>query len=252
LHPQTDWFVLTAEANPNLDPVTLTNAFRTEGELHIFTSNTAIQSFIRIWKTHLQAKLNSVHSQRATALGVGVTTDTAVKELKNLGMPIQWTLLDVKGDEPRLNGLQWTLAKLEQLNLLPGSPLHLWTKTNSASERILKEFRATRTWSQWQTHVHEVYKLALAESAFPLPIAEALEHNRPICFGVKSAEVLEATVTLLLKHLGVKSAAALPSKVRFCAWEKSALQKAQELCLQPRLQPFNEFEKLISARERDS
>jgi hypothetical protein len=252
LNSQLDWFVLSAEPNPSLSDTAPVNTFNSTAELHIFTSNTAINIFIQLWGTHFKSGFNLTSGQHPMAVGVGSVTDTAVQNLANLETSLQWQFPNMKGDEPRSNGLQWTLERLEQLGLIPGANIHLWTKTNSTSERILNSFRSSRHWSRWQVHTQEIYSLVLTNQTPPKHVAEALESNMPVCFGVKSAEVLEATITHLLKYLGLKTAAQLPSKVRFCAWEKSALQRAQELFLQPRLMPFNEFEKLIAAIELNS
>ncbi|MBM3381221.1 MAG: hypothetical protein FJY29_02155 [Betaproteobacteria bacterium] len=250
--PHHEWSVLRAKANSHLNADAMSAALQNKGELHVFTSTTALHFFNLLWRNRVKAHDTDAVKYSAMAVGVGAVTDSAVQTLQNLSATIEWSFPDLTEKSARLNGLQWTLEQLERIKLIPSMTLNLWTKTNSTSARILNEFRAARNWSQWKFQVHAIYTLTLHDASLPQEIADALRGDFPVCFGVKSAEILDATVALLMRHVGVTSSVDLPSRIRFCAWEKSALQRAQELFLQPRLQPFNEFEKLVSASESDS
>jgi hypothetical protein len=187
----------------------------------------------------------NIPAHEILACGVGKTTDSAARTLKNAGLPVRWLIPELASEETRENGLAWTLEQLEKKGIVPRHPLHLWTKAFSTSDKILRELKTSRQWNMWDTFTHELYALSLNNDPFPPEVVLALANKTPLCFGVKSAEVLDATVALLLHHTRLTSAQQLPRSVHFSVWEKGALQKAQQLFLHSRLIPWTSFEQQL-------
>lgn len=237
-----EWPVLRAAVNPNDSAEDVVKTISQANQLHIFASPMAFHFFQEILNSLDAGQKKKIPAHEIFACGVGNATDTAARSLKNTGLPVRWTTPDLAPQDRRENGMSWTLEQLEKRGFIPRHPLHLWTKTFSTSEKILRELKSSRQWNLWETKTHEIYSLSVNADPFPPDIVLALANKSPICFGVKSAEVLDATVTLLLQHTRLTSAQQLPRSVHFSVWEKGALQKAQQLFLHSRLIPWSSFE----------
>ena len=250
LNPEKDWHVLKAEINSKLNPVSLLDALQIENSTHIFTSSSAFSIFQNLIQSFPVETKKRLKNTTLNVCGVGTTTDHLVKSLADKDAQIRWLFPNLNVEGRRENGLQWTLEQLEKIGLLPKSEVTLWCKVWSFSEKILNEYKSMRHWTTWKTSIFEIYNLTLVQDAIPPEVVLALTQRRPICFGVKSADVLDATVELLKKHLQKSSVAELPKNIFFSVWEKSALQRAQQLFLQSRLVSSLEFESFLNARER--
>lgn len=244
-----DWPVLVAKQNPALDDLNVVSQFQNPNSIHAFASTTAIHFVAKILNSLTERPSVKIENESLMAVGVGSTTDTAVQCLQEKHCHIGFSFPDLSNGGKRENGLHWTLEQLEKKGLVPKLDLILWTKTWSISERILKDFRQTRNWQSWKTSTMEIYSLEASKSPIPVQIASALSQKQPICFSVKSGEVLDATVNALLTHLVKTTARELPNHIFFSVWEKSALARAQQLFLQTRLIPAQEFNALYSSRE---
>lgn len=249
LNPEKDWAVLSSEINPSFNTDLVHQAFQVDNSLHIFTSATAISALQNLWKTFPEDKRKAFKPTNLMACGVGSTTDTLVKTIQQFKPELRWTFPDLAQQGIRENGLQWTLEQLEKKGLIPKSDLFLWCKTWSSSAKILGDYRNTRQWTSWRAAALEIYSLCTRSNSLPSEVVVALVQKEPICFGVKSAEVLDATITLLSEHLHKNSASDLPRNIHFSVWEKSALQRAQQLFLQSRLIPLAEFESHLARRD---
>lgn len=237
-----DWPVMRAEAGSKFLQQDLLNSLSQPKQLHIFASPMAFLFFQDALNSLDQGVRKQIPPNEMLACGVGNTTDTLARSLKNPASPVRWSDPALSSPDNRENGLAWTLEQLEKKGLVPRHPLHLWTKSFSSSEKILRDVKTSRQWNMWETSVHEIYGLKLNNEPFPPEIILALANRTPVCFGVKSAEVLDATVALLLLHTRLTSAQQLPRTVHFSVWEKGALQKAQQLFLHSRLIPWSSFE----------
>ena len=249
LNLKRDWAVLTSDLNPKFNPDCFINSFRTERSLHIFASATALVSFMQDWEKLGDEHRNLLKPLEMFGCGVGSTTDGLVKNLQKQGPRMKWNFPDLTANGQRENGLLWTLEHLEKKGLLPKCDLNLWSKTWSTSEKILGEYRSQRQWTSWKTTTHEIYSLGTRPDSIPNQVILALVKKEPVCFGVRSGEVLDATLTLLLEHLKKSSASELPRNIHFSVWEKSALLRAQQLFLQSRLIPATDFEQQIGSGE---
>lgn len=252
LSASKDWLVLHAEVNQNFFTENIINAFQNPGSVHIFTSSTAVSMFLKLWNSFPEERRKPLKKHEVSALGVGSTTDTLVRSLQDQGPNMNWSFPELAIDGRRENGLLWTLEQLEKKGLLPKFELSLWCKTFSPSEKILTDYKFMRKWSNWRASVFEIYALTLRPDSMPQETVMALLQRTPVCFGVKSAEVLDATLNLIKTHLHKNSISEIPRNIHFSVWEKSALQRAQQLQLQSRLIPSPEFEELIALRERQN
>lgn len=252
LNPKRDWAVLTSDLNPKFNPDCFINSFRTERSVHIFASATALVSFLKVWEKLGDEQRNLLKPLEMCGCGVGSTTDGLVKKLEKQGPRMEWNFPELTANGQRENGLLWTLEHLEKKGFLPKWNLNLWSKTWSASEKILGEYRSQRQWMSWKTTSHEIYSLVTRPDSIPNQVILALGKKEPLCFGVRSGEVLDATLTLLLEYLKKSNASELPRNIHFSVWEKSALVRAQQLFLQSRLVPVTDFEQnIVSGVSKD-
>lgn len=246
-----EWPVLKAVVNPQFNSDDLKKSLSQPGHLHIFASPTAVHFFVRVWTALDESTKKTSSSLDMLACGVGNTTDDAARSLRERKVSLRWSVPALASPNLRENGLSWTLGQLEKQGLIPRHTLHLWTKTWSTSEKIMRELKAARQWSSWDIHTHEIYSLAANTDPIPPEIVLALTAKSPICFGVKSAEVLDATVAALLHHTRLSSPQQLSRSIQFSVWEKGALQRAQQLFLQSRLIPWSQFDPLADATAQD-
>lgn len=241
-----DWPVLQSFVNPRFSQEELLQSLGQSHAVHVFASITAFNFFQKICNRLSAADRNEIAGREMTACGVGNSTDAAARTLQQSGTALRWKVPHFADADSRQNGLHWTLEQLEKLGLIPKNPLHLWSKTESTSAKILRDSKNLRQWSNWQAFTHEIYSLGVNLKSIPPTVLEALDKNAPVCFGVKSAEVLDATVAALLKQAKLNSVSQFPRSIHFSVWERGALQRAQQLYMQPRLVPWNEFESLIA------
>jgi hypothetical protein len=242
-----DWPVLVARENPTIDSGTAWDCVRKPDSVHVFSSVSALHFLTKLLKNNPAAQ--TAAQDCLTAIGVGATTDAAVRGLNDACPELNVFVPTLSLNNKRDNGLHWTLEQLESRGLIPQKNLTLWTKSWSVSEKILKDFRHSRQWLQWNIATVEIYSLEASTSPIPTDIVAALLQQQPVCFSVKSGEVLDATVSALMKHLHKSSARELPASVYFSVWEKSALARAQQLFLQSRLIPANDFNALVTKTE---
>ncbi|NBW80685.1 hypothetical protein EBR21_02930 [bacterium] len=242
---EQEWVVLRAERNSGYAHNAFVEALSDGCKLHVFASTTAQQFFLQEWSMTAAEEKASLAGKAMFACGVGNTTDQSAGSLTEACGEMKWTVPVLAHNGIRLNGLAWTLNRLEELRLVPRMSLHLWTKINSTSEKILEETKRTRKWNSWDTRIHEIYDL---NSTLDVPehIKRAIANGLPICFGVRSAEVLDATVHALLRHCQVANPTSLAQNIHFSVWEKGAQQRAQQLMLQQRLVDPADFDKLLS------
>lgn len=242
-----DWAVLQSFANPAFSDAELLQSLAQAHAVHVFASLTAFNFFLKSWYRCDAAERKKLSGREMTACGVGHSTDAAARTLQHSGISLNWQVPHFGEGDVRENGLHWTLEQLEKRGLIPRNALHLWSKTGATSAKILRDLKKIRQWNDWQIHTHEIYSLGINLKSMPAAAIDALERNSPVCFGVKSAEVLDATVAALLKHTMQNSLSQLPHSVHFSVWERGALQRAQQLYMQPRLLPWSEFESLLAA-----
>jgi hypothetical protein len=240
-----DWAVLQSFANPAFSDGELLQSLAQANAVHVFASLTAFNFFLKIWNRCDAAERKKLSGREMTACGVGHSTDTAARTLQQSGTTLNWHVPQFGEGDARENGLHWTLEQLEKRGLIPKNELHLWSKTDATSAKILRDVKRIRLWNDWQIHTHEIYSLGINLKSMPTEAIDALEKDSPVCFGVKSAEVLDATVAALLKHTMRNSISQLPRSIHFSVWERGALQRAQQLYMQPRLLPWSEFESLL-------
>lgn len=243
---QLVWAVLRAERNPKYSHNTFVEALSGINRLHVFASTTAHQFFLDEWNLTDSTVKAGFAGKRMFACGVGSTTDQAALSLADAMIGINWSVPELANNGIRLNGLGWTLNRLEELGLIPGFSLQLWTKINSTSEKILKDTKLARKWDTWDVQTHEIYDLKNVHADVPELVKTAINDGSLICFGARSAEVLDATVRALMLHCNVTDPKNFAQCVHFSAWEKGAQQRAQQLLLQQRLIPWSEFEKLLN------
>jgi hypothetical protein len=243
--PQLVWAVLRAERNPKYSHNAFIEALSGIDNLHVFASTTAHQFFLDEWRLTNSALKTALAGKKMIACGVGSTTDQAARSLADASIGINWSVPELADNGIRRNGLDWTLNRLEELGLIPDMSLQLWTKIDSTSEKILQETKLARNWDSWKVRTHEIYVLEHVHADVPALVKTAINDGSPICFGAKSAEVLDATVRALMLHCNVTDPKNFAQCVHFSVWEKGAQQKAQQLLLQQRLIPWSEFEKLL-------
>ncbi|NBO39201.1 hypothetical protein EBU99_11530 [bacterium] len=244
--PAVEWPLLEAQLNHSVTSESLFSTLVQPNSVHVFASQTAIKMFIKAIDSSELAQREKLPTVSVYVCGVGATTDQAVRSLSQLALPTRWNFPNLGPAELRENGLHWTLEKLEKDGLVPRNDFHLWTKALSTSDKILKELRSSRQWLNWQTYTHEIYNLSLTAKSIPHGLVIALTNKTPVCLGVKSAELLDATLAALLEHLKRSTVSELPRNIHFSVWEKSALQRAQQLFIQSRLIPWNEFESHVN------
>lgn len=243
-----DWPVLQSKLNPSFSTEGFLQTLSQPNELHIFASPTAFNFFVKLWNSLEPAQKKSLSHLELFACGVGNTTDDAARSLRESGVLLRWSVPTLASKELRENGLNWTLENLEKKGLIPKHPLHLWTKTWSTSDKILREVQNARGWNSWSAQTHEIYSLDADSHSIPTEVVHAIVTKTPLCFGVKSAEVLDAVLAVLLEHTHVSTPSQLPRSIQFSVWEKGALQRAQQLFLQTRLIPWAEFESQVAKK----
>lgn len=244
-----DWPVLVAKLNSSVEESVVVQALQNEGSIHIFSSQSAIHFVGKVCNLYVDRLTVSSNQKHSSVIGVGRVTDTSAQGWVTKNSNFGLTTLDISNNGSRENGLHWTLERLEHMGFIPKNNVVLWTKTWSASEKILKEFRLSRQWHSWNSSVVEIYSLDQSQQPIPARVVSAIAQKELICFSVKSSDVLDATITALLSHLHKSSARELPQNIFFSVWEKSALARAQQLFLQNRLIPAHEFENHLNARE---
>jgi hypothetical protein len=244
-----DWPVLWAVMNPQFNRDSLLQSVSGSPALHVFASTSAWQFFVNSWHSLSESEKKQRAQLEMFACGVGDTTDRAARSLPEAGVQLRWSTPRWNSSLPRENGLLWTLNQLETLGLIPRYPLYVWTKTWSNSENILCDFKHSRQWPGWQSSIKEIYSLKSEPFNIPEPVLQALQSKQNLCFGVKSADVLDATLASLIHHLKVPSVAQLPNFIHFSVWEQSALKRAQQLFLQWHLIDWLEFEKLCQTND---
>ncbi|MFZ9519239.1 MAG: hypothetical protein ACO3A4_02070 [Silvanigrellaceae bacterium] len=238
------WPVLNAIRNVSFTRDDFIAALSDDCKIHVFASTAAAKLFeheLSLAEPHIKTSLLKNHQ---IACGVGPATDQAARSLIESSAVGSWSVPEMANNGERLNGLAWTLSRLEALGLIPRTSLHLWTKKNSTSEKILDEFRNARQWRSWEVRTHEIYELSSNPDSLPEVIREKIATGEQVCFGVKSAEVLDATLERLMRSFNVKSPANLDHSIHFSVWEKGAQNRAWQLNLQARLVPWSEFEAL--------
>ena len=244
-----DWPVLAAKFNSSIESSALLKQFQKENQIHIFTS----QSALFFASKHIESTNTShvdVSSQsHSTVVGVGATTDAAARNFQAKFPHFYLKAADLSANGKRENGLHWTLERLEHMGHIPRQDVVLWTKSWSISEKILNDFRHSRQWQSWSTTTVEVYQIEPSARSLPISAVTAIAQQQSVCFSVKSAEVLDATVAALLSHMQKATARDLPENIHFSVWEKSALARAQQLYLQSRLIPAHEFEAAMNNRD---
>lgn len=240
------WNVMRAVSNQAESDAKFLSAFEANKTLHIFSSSTAIAFFSKRIAELKNALERLPDSKILFTCGVGQSTDAAAQALTSQFHEGSWQFVPLAKNTVRENGLQWTLQQLCAEGLIPETEVHLWTKTHSASEKILEAFRSSQNCPDWKTTVHEIYELGINRSPWPQRLTRLLQGGQPICFGARSAEVLDALLVLLCEHFQLRDHSQLPEPLRFSVWEKSATQRAEELHLQDRLIPFSKFESLAS------
>lgn len=230
-----EWPVLKAVESLQTSPRDVFTALSSPQAIHVFASRTSMSFFLKLWsQLTTEQKMQLAHLEM-TACGVGSTTDTLARQLTSRGVVLRWTLPDLGDEDGRHNGLLWTLTQLELRGLIPNQHLHLWTKQDSTSEKILSTFKEQRHWPMWPTYVHPLYALHAHTQPLPTSAVQALSAGQSICLAAKSAEVLDAALMAVLKHLQINSVDQLPSSICFSVWETSAHQRAAQLGLDARL-----------------
>jgi len=244
-----DWPVLVAKRNPSVEDSTVLNQFKKQSPIHIFSSQSAVHFVAKTLEGIDTSHCDVSTMENCTAVGVGSATDSAAKGLQAKMSHLNIDTVDLRKDDRRENGLNWTLERLEHMGLIPRHEVILWTKTWSVSERLLNDFRSSRRWHNWIASTVEIYSLEPSAGPIPVSVITALAQSRQVCFSVKSGEVLDATIAALLAHLHKPTARDLPQNILFSVWEKSALARAQQLYIQSRLIPAHEFDAALSARD---
>ncbi|MEY2987527.1 MAG: hypothetical protein RJB13_1048 [Pseudomonadota bacterium] len=244
-----DWPVLIARLNSSIEDSAVNQHFHKENQIHIFSSQSAIHFVSKSLQSISTPHEQFLKNHYTSLIGVGSVTDAAVKNMKTNFSQFLFNTPDISVNGKRENGLNWTLERLEQLGMIPRQEIVLWTKTWSVSEKILCDFRKSRQWQGWASSTVEIYSIEPSTCPMPVQAVTAIVQNQQVCFSVKSAEVLDATVAALLAHLHKSTVRDLPQNILFSVWEKSALARAQQLYLQNRLIPAHEFEAALIARE---